>query len=506
MEIDSAKYILTTFTYEEQGDKRYLVYEKKPEDSLDTLTLEMISNNKINGLAPANHMQMDDKFYVKYDISGCQSLREYLQGTVNRQQLLGIMEAIADTAMEAEDYMLKLSSYVLDADHMYIDKNVQKVFIIVLPIVREELPLEIFLKELLMGVRYNQTEDCSYVAALLNFFSSSDSFSACALKEQIVRLKKVKSSQKKADENKIEGKNIKTPEKRPEKSQRGETKRQSYEKNKINPVNSRSNDPEKQNCLDILFSEEEEEKTLKEKIGMLFKREKSDKDPAEEESSTEKEEKEQKEKKGLFGKKSEKKKKDREKFADSDPMLAGIAIPGMEIPGRSKDEAYSDKPSGEQEKGGLSGKYKKQDAPIPAQKVRMKKKRVKKSDFGETEYMQNEEDEETELLGQCSSGKPEFTLYRPATGEMFLISGDIVRVGRSSSIVEICITGNKCVGRIHAILYVRDGKVFIKDNYSKNCTFVDGIQLDPESPPVRLEHGSQIRLGDEELELHIEVG
>ena len=53
---------MTAFTYEEQGNKKYLVYEKMPEDTLDTLTLEMISNNQIEGLAPTNHIQIDDHF------------------------------------------------------------------------------------------------------------------------------------------------------------------------------------------------------------------------------------------------------------------------------------------------------------------------------------------------------------------------------------------------------------------------------------------------------------
>ena len=94
---------MTAFTYEEQGNKKYLVYEKMPEDTLDTLTLEMISNNQIEGLAPTNHIQIDDHFFMKYDITGCKSLREYLQGTISRKQLFDIMESIADTAIEAED-------------------------------------------------------------------------------------------------------------------------------------------------------------------------------------------------------------------------------------------------------------------------------------------------------------------------------------------------------------------------------------------------------------------
>ena len=47
---------MCSFTYEEQGNKRYLVYEKKPDDSMDILTLEMMSNNRIDGLVPVSRL------------------------------------------------------------------------------------------------------------------------------------------------------------------------------------------------------------------------------------------------------------------------------------------------------------------------------------------------------------------------------------------------------------------------------------------------------------------
>lgn len=40
---------MNSFTYEEQGEKKYLVYEKKTDDKMDHLTLEMMSNNRIDG-------------------------------------------------------------------------------------------------------------------------------------------------------------------------------------------------------------------------------------------------------------------------------------------------------------------------------------------------------------------------------------------------------------------------------------------------------------------------
>ena len=165
------------FAYEEQEGRKYLVYEKEAETELDTLTLEMMSNNRIDGVVPSNHIRIDDRFYMKYDITNLKSLREFLKGVVNREKIMAVMESIVDAAMAAEDYMLSLSSYVLDADYMYIDPSVRKVSMIVLPVKREEMSIDVFLKKLLMSIQYDQTEDCSYVVALINLFGGFESLS-----------------------------------------------------------------------------------------------------------------------------------------------------------------------------------------------------------------------------------------------------------------------------------------------------------------------------------------
>lgn len=49
------------FSYENQGANTYLVYEIKEGDSIDTLSLGMLTNNSIPGLTRALFTQMDEK-------------------------------------------------------------------------------------------------------------------------------------------------------------------------------------------------------------------------------------------------------------------------------------------------------------------------------------------------------------------------------------------------------------------------------------------------------------
>ena len=47
------------FTYENQGTNTYLVYQIAGSDKIDTMSLGMITNNKIAGIVPTVFTQLD---------------------------------------------------------------------------------------------------------------------------------------------------------------------------------------------------------------------------------------------------------------------------------------------------------------------------------------------------------------------------------------------------------------------------------------------------------------
>lgn len=503
---------MCSFTYEEQGDKRYLVYEKNADDRMDILALEMMSNNRIKGLVPVNHTQIDDCFCMKYDITGLECLREIFQKPVNRNRFFAILESILDGAMMAEEYMLPISSYVLNPDYMYVDSSARKVYMVALPIQRSEAPLERFLKQLLLDIQYDSTEDCSYVAILSNLLGSLKPFSAGALKEQIAYLKKKEGKGGKQEETNVgvhaavQPQQISLSSQAPygqqpvsesqpqgngflQKIQPQGTKGQAGDKAKPGILGrKRALDAEKQRCFDILFSDEDEGASKKEKKGLFFKRDKSEKS-----EKTEIEEDGKKEKKGFW----KKKKKEPGTIPEMEALLGGIQIPGVDTPVRKQAEVRPE--TGGNRTNGEYPRY--DDVAIPIQKVEMDRVSVEMEYAGETVYLGTEEDETIYLEENAA---PKFVLVRCSTNETFLIKGTGVRIGRSPATTEICIKGNQGIGRVHAILHVQDGEVFIEDNHSKNYTYVNGERLTPENPPCRLEPGSRIRLGNEEFEFRIQ--
>ena len=57
------------FSFETNGSNTFLVYKIRPEDRLDTMTLGMITNNRILGLAPALYTQMNTERFLKYNVT-----------------------------------------------------------------------------------------------------------------------------------------------------------------------------------------------------------------------------------------------------------------------------------------------------------------------------------------------------------------------------------------------------------------------------------------------------
>lgn len=468
---------MLVFNCEEQEGKNYLIYDKKTEDKIDPLTMEMMSNNKIDGLLPFESIQIDNVLTLKYNVTGLESLKDYFSGIVGRKKLLHVLEGIIALLIEAEDYLLDLSSYVLAEDYIYIHHETEKIYMIVLPFVREEIRPESFLKKLLLEVRYDQTEDCSYVAGLINLFSGNEGLSLVQLQEQMIRFQEMKTD-KKVSEKKEE---LQTQTFIPLSNVAEEPVHQ-YVSPVSSPVWPEKVDNSQYRIRDEEVNKEDisEKQEEKKKKGFFRKKE-------------EKTDKQKPEKKGLFRKKT---KKHKEEEA-TDNTENAFPFAGLNIPGN--DQQNHQKDNGEN----LKEVYQHYDTPIPSQKLGMELREAEMQDFGETVYMGENSDETLILEKEKKGAFPKPFLYRLSTQEVFEIQGDIVRIGRNPAISEIYISGNRGIGRVHAVLYVNNGQVGIVDNDSKNKTYVNGEQLKPGDTPKILSPGDKIHLADEELEFCI---
>lgn len=171
--------------YENQGTTTYLVYKIKENDQIDTMTLGMLTNNKIPGLVPTTFTQMDKDKYIKFNVSAKVSASQFLSGTVKRKQLLGMFRGITEAMVAAEDYMLDKNDICLNADYIFADVSTCDSLLICLPVKasdggsplaetaeKNEGPVEFF-RNIMFTTRFDQTEDCGYVAGIMNYLNTT---------------------------------------------------------------------------------------------------------------------------------------------------------------------------------------------------------------------------------------------------------------------------------------------------------------------------------------------
>ena len=151
------------FTFENQGTNTYLVYAIKPEDSIDTMSLGMLTNNKILGLAPTQFTQMDDTKYIKYNISAHISVKQFFTGAVNKKRIIGVFKGIANAMLSAEDYMIDTNSIIMDMEYIFADVSTCETVLVCLPIAEvEQHPVDLgeFFKNIVFSTQFDQTENC----------------------------------------------------------------------------------------------------------------------------------------------------------------------------------------------------------------------------------------------------------------------------------------------------------------------------------------------------------
>ena len=168
------------FTYENQGTNTYLVYQIAGSDKIDTMSLGMITNNKIAGIVPTVFTQLDADKFIKYNVTSRITAKEFLTGIVNKKRLLGVFSGITRAILSAEEYMIDVSNLLIDLDYIYTDVSSCETTLICLPVIsknNENVDFGMMFKKILFSTQFDQTENCDYVAKLINYLNSTPVFS-----------------------------------------------------------------------------------------------------------------------------------------------------------------------------------------------------------------------------------------------------------------------------------------------------------------------------------------
>ena len=179
------------FTYETQGAITYLVCELAPTDQVDSLTLGMLTNNHIAGLAPVLYTEMNGQRYLKYNISAKVSADQFFTGTMNKQRALTAFQNILSAICSADDYMIDQNCFSVASEHIFLNVSSCEAALLCIPVTSDkDINPEVaaLFKKIMFSTQFDNSEDATYITQLITYINSGASFTVYGLKDLVTKL------------------------------------------------------------------------------------------------------------------------------------------------------------------------------------------------------------------------------------------------------------------------------------------------------------------------------
>lgn len=552
-----------SFTYENQGNNTYLVYKIGASDNVDTMSLGMITNNKIDGIVPTLFTQSDTDRFIKYNISAKVSAKEFLSGVVNKKRLLGVFISVLKAIKSTEEYMIDARSLLIDLEHIYVDVSKCDAMLVCLPLVRqnESVNIPMFFKQIMFSTQFDQNENCDYVAQIINYLNSTPVFSVDAFEKLLMDIdadnlniaasKAVAGQQKPVQPqsqsqsqqpkpmqpamNQLKNTQVQTnmPSQGKMQSQREtQSANNVVQPNQVNFAVPNMN-PQNQNRINNnvqmgtnisgTYVETTSEKQMS-MFGLLTHYSKENKQIYERQKAQRKAQKEA-EKNGA-AMPGQNMKASNASFAipgqppqqRPQPQTVMPQQPQQQFAQPQRQFTQSNQPQSQfaqpQPMPQAQQKPVQQVQPQPVQNQntntgmtgnpsvppQILENMTKAGNFGETTVLGvGSEAGETTVLGTSQAQIIKPYLLRIKNNERIELNKPVFRIGKERSYVDYFVSDNTAVSRSHANIINKDNEFYIVDTNSTNHTYVNGSMIQS-NVETKIEHGTKIRLANEDFE------
>lgn len=552
-----------SFTYENQGNNTYLVYKIGASDNVDTMSLGMITNNKIDGIVPTLFTQSDTDRFIKYNISAKVSAKEFLSGVVNKKRLLGVFISVLKAIKSTEEYMIDARSLLIDLEHIYVDVSKCDAMLVCLPLVRqnESVNIPMFFKQIMFSTQFDQNENCDYVAQIINYLNSTPVFSVDAFEKLLMDIdadnlniaasKAVAGQQKPVQPqsqsqsqqpkpmqpamNQLKNAQVQTdmPSQGKMQSQREtQSANNVVQPNQVNFAVPNMN-PQNQNRINNnvqmgtnisgTYVETTSEKQMS-MFGLLTHYSKENKQIYERQKAQRKAQKEA-EKNGA-AMPGQNVKASNASFAipgqppqqRPQPQTVMPQQPQQQFAQPQRQFTQSNQPQRQfaqpQPMPQAQQKPAQQVQPQPVQNQnantgmtgnpsvppQILENMTKAGNFGETTVLGvGSEAGETTVLGASQAQIIKPYLLRIKNNERIELNKPVFRIGKERSYVDYFVSDNTAVSRSHANIINKDNEFYIVDTNSTNHTYVNGSMIQS-NVETKIEHGTKIRLANEDFE------
>ena len=532
--------------FENQGTATYLVYKIEPDDVLDNMSLGMITNNKIPGFAPAIFTQMDDLKFIKFNVSSKVSANQFFTGQVNKKRLLGVFRGIMNAMVSAEDYMIDSKAIMMDLEYIFADVSTCETVLICLPInveTREVVEPVHFFKNIMFSTQFDQTENCDYVAKIINYLNSSSTFSATKFKELLDGLDRQES--KPAASQPAAAPARQAPVQQPVVTEapkpvtpvvapvqpmvQPSVQPQAHAAQKMavpnapvmpaQPKNAKGGmaipgAPAAKQAQPVQAAPAGNEKKITMfDLLMHYNKENAELYKSQKAAGKNKAPAQTKEKKGAKAAPAN------ASFAvPGQPAKVGFAVPGQQVQPVSLQAQASQAaqaaqaaapkpitpmPTAQQPVAPVAPTPAFQQPVMPSYQAPAMPQGMP-ANFGETTVLGGPNAGETTVLNAVSvtnaPSKP--FLVRVKNHERIYLNDSIFKIGKEKSYVDYFIGDNTAISRSHANVVCKNGEYYIVDQNSTNHTYVNGVMIQS-NVETKLEHDAKIRLANEEFEFRM---
>lgn len=527
------------------GSEKYLSYILNDDCEFDEELLDYLEENKIPELIDIIYEEDDENDYLTYNVTGRTTVDALLSNTVNAEKILGIVRGVASGIVNLRDLGIPASYVILHKGFTYVNPVTYDVGMLCVPVEADaniNAEFRTFVKDILTSVKYDDSEDCNYVARLLNLLNT-DKFTVRNFYSQLTELMESAGMQVEEKFLDIDGDisvSQSTVDTSPDTSMDdlpeykdvsfGEDDGSEEEDDTVADVDSLFKD------LTFDDSEKQEEgKSVSDGIDMSvfddsvfddLETENVDDDSDYTEALTsDMEVPEPQEPKtqssltevaqttdGVMEVELERQEEQipvlisTDEVMDNPPVVKNIKINRAKIIQKAvvdAEESRIDNPTEQitapQYMNGEAVEPETNMDPVTS-KVETEEKKGTGSTVELTGGMNVVKDSDSEVAAAVSKGVPKAMPYivRVNTGERVMINKAVFKIGKAGRGVDYHVGGNGAISKVHIIIYQREDGCYLKDNKTTNGTYLNGQRLD-DNGEMKLSNDAMISIGGEDF-------
>lgn len=170
------------FMIENQGIQTFLTYDLHIGEEVDQANYDLIHDKQLSGILPTflsySTLEEQKTEGIKFNISARVTMREFFQKGAARKELLPVLHQIAETLMTCGQYTLDLNCLFLDVQYIYLNPETREPELLYLPIIKgkEEADIPKKLKDIILSLKYDISENATYISEITKFLEKNESF------------------------------------------------------------------------------------------------------------------------------------------------------------------------------------------------------------------------------------------------------------------------------------------------------------------------------------------